>query len=55
MSVTGFQGIHRQLLLDMLRCMGVDVQKEMRLASATHIIAQDVDDKPSKKLQHARM
>ena len=34
--------------------MGVDVQKEMRLAAVTHIVAQDVDDRTSKKLEHAR-
>ncbi|KAA6423756.1 MAG: hypothetical protein FRX49_06327 [Trebouxia sp. A1-2] len=34
--------------------MGVDVQKEMRLNAVSHIIARDVDDKSSKKLEHAR-
>lgn len=53
-SVTSFQGLQRQILLDMLRCMGVEVQKEMRLNDVTHIIARDVDDKSSKKLEHAR-
>lgn len=53
-SVTSFQGLQRQVLLDMLRCMGVEVQKEMRLNAVTHIIARDVDDRSSKKLEHAR-
>ncbi len=53
-SVTSFQGLQRQILLDMLWCMGVDVQKEMRLNAVSHIIARDVDDKSSKKLEHAR-
>ncbi|KAL3154240.1 hypothetical protein ABBQ32_013740 [Trebouxia sp. C0010 RCD-2024] len=53
-SITAFQGMQRQILLDMLRCMGVDVQKQMRLGSATHIVAQDVDDRISNKLQHVR-
>ena len=53
-SVTSFVGLQRQVLLDMLHCMGVDVQKEMRLAAVTHIVAQDVDDRSSKKLEHAR-
>ena len=53
-SVTSFQGLQRQILLDMLWCMGVDVQKEMRLNAVSHIIARDVDDKCSKKLEHAR-
>ncbi|KAL3139869.1 hypothetical protein ABBQ38_004164 [Trebouxia sp. C0009 RCD-2024] len=53
-SITAFQGMQRQILLDMLRCMGVDVQKQMRLGSATHIIAQDVDERISNKLQHVR-
>lgn len=47
--------MHRQVLLDMLHCLGVEVQKEMKLGSATHIVAHDVDDKKSKKLEHARM
>lgn len=46
--------MQRQILLDLLRCMGVDVQKQMRLGSATHIVAQDVDDRVSNKLQHVR-
>lgn len=53
-SVTSFAGLHRQILLDMLHCMGVDVQKEMRLTAVTHIVARDVNDRSSKKLEHAR-
>ena len=53
-SITAFQGMQRQILLDLLRCLGVDVQKQMRLNTATHLIAQDVDDKTSSKLQHVR-
>ena len=47
--------MQRQILLDLLRCMGVDVQKSMRLTAATHIIAQNVNDKTSDKLRHVRM
>ena len=53
-SVSGFQGIHRQTLLEMLRCMGVDVQKAVQLGSATHIVAQDVTDQSSQKMVVAR-
>ena len=53
-SITAFQGMQRQILLDLLRCLGVDVQKQMRLNAATHIVAQDVDDKTSNKLEHVR-
>ena len=53
-SVTAFQGMQRQILLDMLRCMGVDVQKQMHMCTATHVVAQDVDDDKSEKLAYAR-
>ena len=53
-SITAFQGMQRQILLDMLRCMGVGVQKQMHMGSATHIVAQDVDDKVSAKLKVTR-
>ena len=53
-SVTAFQGLQRQILLDMLRCMGVGVQKQMHMGTATHVVAQDMDDQKSEKLAHAR-
>lgn len=53
-SVTAFQGMQRQILLDMLRCMGVGVQKQMHMGTATHVVAQDVDDAKSEKLAYAR-
>ena len=53
-SVTAFQGMQRQILLDMLRCMGVGVQKQMHMGTATHVVAQDVDDEKSEKLAYAR-
>lgn len=53
-SVTAFQGTQRQILLDLLRCMGVGVQKQMHMGTATHVVAQNVDDEKSVKLAYAR-
>lgn len=53
-SVTAFQGMQRQILLDLLRCMGVGVQKQMHMGTATHVVAQNVDDDKSEKLTYAR-
>lgn len=41
------------MVLEMLRIMGVTVQKDMHLPTVTHIIAKAVDDN-SPKLQQAR-
>ena len=48
------QGSFRHTLLDLLQCMGVEVQKNMDPARVTHVIALDVDDRKSAKLEAAR-
>ena len=48
------QGSFRQTLLDLLKCTGVEVQKNMHLPVITHIIAVDVHDQKSAKLNAAR-
>ncbi|KAK9824675.1 hypothetical protein WJX72_012276 [[Myrmecia] bisecta] len=53
-TLTGFQGHQRQIILAMMRWMGVEVQKNMALAVTTHVVAKDVEDTTSQKLNVAR-
>ncbi len=48
------QGSFRHTLLDLLQCMGVEVQKNMHLPRITHVVALDVEDTQSAKLNAAR-
>ena len=48
------QGHLRLHMLDLLAHMGVDVQKAMPPSTITHVVASDLQDKSSKKLEHAR-
>ncbi|KAK9864191.1 hypothetical protein WJX84_006137 [Apatococcus fuscideae] len=54
-TVTGFLGSFRHIVLDLLQCMGVEVQKNMHLPVITHIVAVDVHDQKSAKLCAARL
>lgn len=53
-TLTGFQGAQRQHILQLLRAMGVHVQKSMLLATITHVVANDTGDTTSNKLVAAR-
>ena len=53
-TLTGFQGMQRQHILELLRAMGVHVQKSMLLSSITHVVAKDTQDATSAKLVNAR-
>ena len=53
-TLTGFQGAQRQHILQLLRAMGVHVQKSMQLSTITHVVAKDTDDTASSKLVTAR-
>ena len=48
------QGTLRVYMLDVLACMGVQVCKAMPPQTITHVVASDLHDKTSKKLEHAR-
>ena len=45
-------------MLDLVRCMGVcvqkDVQKDVHLASLTHVVTHNVNDQSSQKVLAAR-
>lgn len=41
-------------MLDLLTSMGMDVQRAMPPQTITHVVASDLHDKTSKKLEHAR-
>lgn len=47
------QGSFRHLVLDLLQCAGMDVQKNMHLPAITHVVAADVHDHKSAKLEAA--
>ncbi|KAK9840981.1 hypothetical protein WJX81_003698 [Elliptochloris bilobata] len=53
-TLTGFQGAQRQHIIELLRVMGVRVQKSMLLSSITHVVAKDTHDPASDKLVTAR-
>ena len=48
------QGTLRVYMLDLLACMGVQVCKAMPPQTITHVVASNLHDKASKKLEHAR-
>jgi hypothetical protein len=48
------QGSLRVNVLDLLECMGVDVCKAMPPQTITHVVANNLHDTGSKKLEHAR-
>ena len=41
-------------MLDLMAHMGMNVQKAMPPSTITHVVASDLQDKSSKKLEHAR-
>lgn len=49
------QGSFRHFVLDLLQCAGMDVQKNMHLPVITHVVAADVHDQKSAKLEAARL
>ncbi len=53
-TLTGFQGAQRQHVLELLRMMGVHVQKSMQLSTITHVVAKDTQSTASAKLCFAR-
>ncbi len=52
--LSGQQGLLRLHMLDLMGHMGLDVQKAMPPSTITHVVASDLQDRASKKLEHAR-
>ena len=52
--LSGQQGHLRLHMLDLMGHMGLDVQKAMPPSTITHVVASDLQDRTSKKLEHAR-
>ena len=48
------QAIHRAVVLELIRRMGATVQKNMHVASITHIVAKDVHEQSAKLTQARR-
>lgn len=49
------QGGFRHIVLDLVQCTGMEVQKNMHLPVITHVVAVDVHDRKSAKLEAARL
>ena len=51
--MSGFQGLQRQVLFELMRCTGAKVDKEMQVNQVTHVVAKDPQSN-AKKLEVAR-